>query len=103
MKHKDREKFNARKLKKYIFFITVKPNVSCTGLAARNWMIHMNPMAKSIESNQSSQGKDGSRKASKSSTPTAAALAALALGGVSRRSKKRSTKRRASSSSYPSM
>ena len=88
-----------------LFSFSVKPNVSYTGLAARNWMIHMNPIAnKSIESNQSS-GKDKNSSRKTSSTPTVAAnaLAALALGGVSRRSRKnRSTKRRASSSSYPS-
>ena len=88
-----------------LFFFSVKPNVSYTGLAARNWMVHMNPLAnKSIESNQSS-GKDKNSSRKTSSTPTVAAnaLAALALGGVSRRSRKnRSTKRRASSSSYPS-
>ena len=91
----------------YLYFLpfSVKPNVSYTGLAARNWMVHMNPLAnKSIESNQSSgKDKNSSRKTSSTPTVAASALAALALGSVSRRSRKnRSTKRRASSSSYPS-
>ncbi len=50
--------------------ISVKPNVSTTGLAAKHWMIHMNPMGRKSFDSSSSK----SRKSNKSN-----ALAMLAL------------------------
>ena len=76
--------------------ISVKPNVSCTGLAARNWMIHMNPIAKnSFEASPTNpEAPPPPTKAA------AAALAAMAFGSVTR--KKSRKDRRASNASYPS-
>ena len=86
-----------------IFHFSVQPSVSSTvavGLAARNWMIHMNPIAKRNFEGSPTPPLGGGTLAVPNSS-TAAVLAELAFGKVTRRSSKRKD-RRASNASFPS-
>ena len=70
--------YNSKKLNKF----SVRPNVSNTGLAARKWMIHMNPMVKqSLESIGSSKRSHLKRQDSRLSQAVMAAMGTMTCGG----------------------
>ena len=63
-------------------YISVRPNVSNTGLAARKWMIHMNPMVKqSLDSVGSSKRSHLKRQDSRLSQAVMAAMGTMTCGG----------------------
>ena len=96
-------RFNEKEINRLtnMCFFSVQPNVSCTvGLAARNWMIHMNPIAKrNFEGSPTPPLTGGTLAVTNSST--AAVLAELAFGKVTRRSSRRKDSR-TSNASFPS-
>lgn len=61
----------------------IKPSVSNTGLAARNWLIHMNPMVqRSFDSSSSSKTKKGGGNRHQSVAKSGVMNAVLALGST---------------------